>query len=397
MNLQLKTMKNHKNFLFRISVAALPLLFSCSECDMDEIPSAQTARPRTYRLALVADIQDYDTPTRSTLSWSDGDRLYLQFHHGANVIAGTATYAAATASWSVTANQTLPDDATDVCEAYFFRDATGAGSASASVSLAVTSAPFADTSASYYVVGEETVYLYASLFPLSGRVRFRGAAGTSCGVTGLSRYLSYSVAGNSFTSGEEKITSTVAADGYTPYFYARFTDEAARTLCVDLSATAQYRRSFGNDVLATGQSGYITLPTAASHAGWTLINSGNQQEITLPVLSDVTVSSIRSKVASLAATVTDAGNGTLAEAGFYYSTSASPTTDGTKVSCGTSTAVSGHLSSLTPETTYYVAAYATNERGTAYSTVASFRTISEAEDGSTFSREEYGEDENWNF
>jgi len=97
-------------------------------------------------------------------------------------------------------------------------------------------------------------------------------------------------------------------------------------------------------------------------------------EVKVPSLSAVTASNVTYKSASFAATVTSDGHGTLTDAGFVYSTSHNPTVNDSKLSCGTKTSLTANVSTLNPETTYYVRAYATNANGTAYGEETSFTT-----------------------
>ena len=159
-----------------------------------------------------------------------------------------------------------------------------------------------------------------------------------------------------------------------------------------------YLRSFGEGVLAIGQSGFITLPSAGSvPAHWTFVNVDNLEVITLPTLSAVSVSKLRSHYATAEASVTGLGNGTLTETGFIYSTDSDPSeTNGTKVACGKLMNFSVRLSGLMAQTTYYMKAYARNELGTAFGVVACFTTLSEEEDGSSFGKDGYGDDDNLN-
>ena len=97
-------------------------------------------------------------------------------------------------------------------------------------------------------------------------------------------------------------------------------------------------------------------------------------EVIAPSLSSVTVSGISNTSATFEATVTTTGNGTISDAGFVYSTNHYPTTSDSKLSCGKTTALKSRPSGLTQETTYYVRAYATNEKGTSYSNEQTFKT-----------------------
>ena len=117
-------------------------------------------------------------------------------------------------------------------------------------------------------------------------------------------------------------------------------------------------------------------------------------EIRLATLSAVTAAGVTYKSATFAASVTSDGHGTLTDAGFVYSTSRNPTINDSKLSCGAKTDLTASTSTLNPETTYYVRAYATNEKGTAYGVELAFTTkekLGEPE----IDVDDYGNDTEW--
>lgn len=98
-------------------------------------------------------------------------------------------------------------------------------------------------------------------------------------------------------------------------------------------------------------------------------------EIKVPSLSSAAVSSVTYNSASFSANVTDLNNGTLKDAGFVYSTSPDPDLNSYRISCGSSAMLlNTTATSLMANTLYYVRAYATNEKGTAYGEAADFTT-----------------------
>ena len=117
-------------------------------------------------------------------------------------------------------------------------------------------------------------------------------------------------------------------------------------------------------------------------------------EIVLPTVSETAVGRVTYKSVTLSAKVESAGNGTIREAGFVYSTSPNPGMTNKKISCGKSTSFTGQTSELTPETTYYVRAFATNEKGTALGKETTFTTSKEPE-GNDVNIGGYGDDNNW--
>ena len=117
-------------------------------------------------------------------------------------------------------------------------------------------------------------------------------------------------------------------------------------------------------------------------------------EIVKPSVSNVTVGRVTYKSVSLTAKVTSLGNGTLSDAGFVYSTSPNPSMSNHKASCGKTNDLSVKISTLTPETKYYVRAYATNEKGTTLGQETSFTTTKEPT-GNDVGLDDYGDDKNW--
>ena len=110
--------------------------------------------------------------------------------------------------------------------------------------------------------------------------------------------------------------------------------------------------------------------------------------------SAVAVSTIRSKSAGVTANVTSKGNGTLFESGILCSANSTPTLENsTKYDAGKSISISLRVKNLTPMSTYYVRAYARNERGTVYGEVAEFTTLSDENEGPSFSVDGFDEED----
>ena len=100
-------------------------------------------------------------------------------------------------------------------------------------------------------------------------------------------------------------------------------------------------------------------------------------DLTIPELTTDNVTNITTNSAQSGGNVTNDGNGTVCARGVCWNTSGNPTlqncldhtTDGSGLGIYTSI-----ITGLEEETTYYVAAYATNEEGTGYGNVKSFTT-----------------------
>ena len=82
-----------------------------------------------------------------------------------------------------------------------------------------------------------------------------------------------------------------------------------------------------------------------------------------PVLASLTSSNIATTTATIGATVSTDGGEAITSRGFYYGTSANPSTNLTTVT-GTTGAMSADLTGLQPGTLYYFRAFATNSNGT---------------------------------
>jgi hypothetical protein len=99
-------------------------------------------------------------------------------------------------------------------------------------------------------------------------------------------------------------------------------------------------------------------------------------QISAPVLSTTTMSSITQTSAISGGNITSDGNAAVTARGVCWSTSTSPTTSGTtKTSDGTGVGVfTSSITGLTANTTYYVRAYAINSVNTAYGNEVNFTT-----------------------
>ena len=98
-------------------------------------------------------------------------------------------------------------------------------------------------------------------------------------------------------------------------------------------------------------------------------------EIVLPVVLTDSATNISTTSAAIGGEVTDDGNGVVTERGVVYSTNPNPTIENNKVVCGSGKgAFSCNLTDLQDGSTYYVRAYAVNQKGTAYGEEKSFTT-----------------------
>ena len=100
------------------------------------------------------------------------------------------------------------------------------------------------------------------------------------------------------------------------------------------------------------------------------------------VITAVDMTKITSTTATSGGNVTGNGNSPITARGVCWSTSENPTIDDSKTTDGTTTgSFTSNITELTPNTTYYVRAYATNGVGTSYGEQKSFTTKQQSFDG----------------
>jgi hypothetical protein len=118
-------------------------------------------------------------------------------------------------------------------------------------------------------------------------------------------------------------------------------------------------------------------------------------EILPPTLSAITINKVTHKSTSLQAEILSEGNGTISDCGFVYSINPNPGLTHHKVSCGTSLTMATRIDALLANTTYYVRAYATNEKGTTFSEEISFTTKEQPKGSSIDVNDGYETENDW--
>ena len=94
-----------------------------------------------------------------------------------------------------------------------------------------------------------------------------------------------------------------------------------------------------------------------------------------PVLANTKAASrIGPNTASVGATITSDGGGSIISSGVCWNTTGTPTIADSKTSDGSGATFSSSIAGLSENTTYYVRSYATNSAGTSYGTQISFST-----------------------
>ncbi len=127
------------------------------------------------------------------------------------------------------------------------------------------------------------------------------------------------------------------------------------------SATVYYIRAYATNEMGTAYGNEVCF--------------GTQVGVTIPIVTTTEVTNITATSATCGGDVTSDGQGTVSARGVCWSTYQNPTTSNSHTTNGTGTGTfTSSITGLTPNTTYYVRAYATNEAGTAYGTQKTFTT-----------------------
>ena len=124
--------------------------------------------------------------------------------------------------------------------------------------------------------------------------------------------------------------------------------------------TTYYVRAYAINNVGTAYGSEVSFPTLS---------------ITIPTVTTSQVTNITQTSASGGGNVTDTGGASVTERGLCWGMNPNPTTSGTHQSNGNGTgAFTVEMTNLTPDTTYYVRAYAVNSVGTAYGNEVHFQT-----------------------
>lgn len=255
-----------------MAMAIVLVMGSCSSDVLSDMGQENQGK-HTTKMEFVGEVIGFDQQgsanakmqsraASSSTSWNDGDKIYITFYNGSNIIPGEATYSS-TSGWSVSYDGDLATGSNLKCEARYFVNATF--TSSSLVSLNSNSEIYEDLNATYaYSNGSLTVT--ATLSPKTGRIRFTGKQGEKIYTTGISVYTTFAPAINTFSTSNAMITSTMASNGSTPYIYGYFTDDD-RSLGL-VGSDYAFTRTCTSSMFNTGESGYMAIPSEASHNNW---------------------------------------------------------------------------------------------------------------------------------
>jgi len=175
-----------------------------------------------------------------------------------------------------------------------------------------------------------------------------GNVTTDGGATVTERGICWSTTANPTVA----LTTKTVSGGGTGFFSATLSG---------LSASTQYYvRAYAINSAGTGYGTEVTFTTSAT-------------DPVVPTLTTSAVTAITSTTATGGGNITSDGGSAVDARGICYSTNQNPTIDDSKTINGSGTGpFSSPFTGLTPGTTYYVRAYATNGAGTAYGNQVTF-------------------------
>ena len=273
-----------KKFFFRLALLVFVGLTvaACSQVEDTEVSSVEAPQISEdgmyhYQMQLDCTMPSFDTngQTRAVTydKWEDNHVLNIRFKSGSNWIVGQATYSKAENIWNVGTYATLPTTTgEETCEVYYFYQARG--SSSTQVTMDEQTACYMTKTGTYSHPTANSISMRAVLDKMTWRLRFKGAAGTSITLPSSDNDINFfsalSLTTGNFTSGKKDVSLTVASDGYTPYVYGSFSSTSGGIITV--TSDQSYYRTLTSSNLAVGESGCLSIPTASSYSGWTLIN-----------------------------------------------------------------------------------------------------------------------------
>lgn len=350
-------------------LAALVSLFSSCASDADAPEVAGEVTDGVCKVSLNVRVGAYqgDDTRAASYEWQDGDRIYLALSNSEAEVSGYIRYDAdEDGEWSFHNEGVFP--AGDYVGKAVFLNGE-ATSSKGVLALSPETAIYEDLE----VECEKTakyMRVVANLRPKTGRLRLKGSAGLEFAMSGVVHNEVMNLSDLTFETSEKSIRTKIGDDGYSPYMYCSF-PETSNELTVTYD-DQRYKANFKDiDILAKGLSGYMDMPTKASHSGW------DMTELSTPQLGAVEISSVGTSTVTLASKVVSNGNGVVTDCGFCYAYSKEPTVNNVKVSFGkpNGESFSMKLTGLIENTTYHVRAYAMNESGIEYSEDYEFTTL----------------------
>ena len=254
---------------FNVAVTIAMCMFAIAACSKITDDTISQDEKRPCKMVFEGSISGYDSSvlrdgsaTRASSSWQEGDKVYIVFYKGTEIVAGTAQYSDAD-GWTINFDGDLAEGSNLKCEVRFFVNPTFANEYT--VNLNPHSEIYEDADAKYSF-SNGNLRVTASLVPKVGRIRFTGNVGDKIFITGIETYSNYSPANNTFSSTKGMLSETVENNGSTVYVYG-FCSYDDRKLGV-IGSDYAYTKYLAESIFKKGDSGYMAIPTTSSHNGW---------------------------------------------------------------------------------------------------------------------------------
>ncbi len=278
------------NFTKILLLTAFALVLgACSNDDLNDLEQEKQSAStlHTCKMDFRGSVVGFDQKKSSVAkratssSWSDGDKIFITFYNGSTIVPGEAIYSSSS-GWSVSYDGNLAAGTSLKCETRYFVNATS--STRYLVTLNANTEIYEDLNATY-TYDNGTLTVQANLIPKTGRIRFTGTSGAKINTTGITTYATYAPGNNIFTTSKALVTSTVAVSGSTPYIYGYFSD-SERSISV-IGSDFAFTRTCTSDMLKTGDSGYMAIPSESAHDNWRIgvfVKAGDNELRMIPVV-----------------------------------------------------------------------------------------------------------------
>lgn len=254
-------------------------MYSCaSDIEEELAESRQEAKQMmpevfTARMSLEVSRIDFDaknTNSRATSEcWNNNDSIYLRFHTSGNIVTGKAVYDAVQEDWVLTYYGSLSRGEESQVEVSFFDNASI--DAKGVVTLKASNGVYQDLNGSYIYSGSGNIKVKANLKPMTSRLKL---VGNYCDyLHGLNYYKSYNL-----NTGEFAVDSTgiYFSSNKPEYFYVfRQADSNEIYFKHTYSSSDDYyvycfASQLSENMCEIGKSGWMNMPSDASHNGWSM-------------------------------------------------------------------------------------------------------------------------------
>ncbi len=230
-----------------------------------EAPVMQQGR-YVYAINLQGDVQEYGGQTRATRPWQEGDVLYLSFDVSDQTVNGQAVYSGG--QWTLTTDQRI-ESSGGTCWATLL-DNAGTPGGDGRVPMTEQTVVYWDKQGAWKL-NHNTLQVQLRFVPRLGRLRFKGTSGTTFTLSGLLTPVYYQPGQRGFGVMNDPVTVTIGSTGYSPYIYGVFADTTSPTLTAN-----GYTMECPTTMMQPGTSGWLNVPTDASHTGWTKVASAHE-------------------------------------------------------------------------------------------------------------------------